>query len=240
MNDVDALVRDHRKLAYYFANRMVHGTRMYEHADDMRAVALEGLAAAAKDFDPSHGYEFATFARRHIRTRLADYANANRRIFSLPNSVPRGKVYREIKATTKRLQTELGRTPTHEETAAAIGVEVRYVYDHIAFTRRVDARVSSSDDRFRENATVVLADGGLSPEELVMRDMQRETDRESVKEALRVLTDREREIIAGRFMSETRKTLRELGERFNLTRERARQIESIALAKLKRALMRAA
>jgi RNA polymerase sigma-32 factor len=83
----------------------------------------------------------------------------------------------------------------------------------------------------------LLADSRPNPEEVVGEELDRETQNACLRAALANLTPREREIIERRFLDDDSKTtLADIGERYGVTKERIRQIEGKALAKLKVAL----
>jgi RNA polymerase primary sigma factor len=133
------------------------------------------------------------------------------------------------------MSEEWGREPTDEELAEEIGISSGKVSQLKTVSIRpasLDAPIS--DDDPTEFGEIVGDEDAQTPFEL-LRDKNL---RDNVGELLEVLDDRERKIIFQRFGldGEKPKTLEEVGKKFGVTRERIRQLQSVALAKLRRAL----
>ena len=136
--------------------------------------------------------------------------------------------------TQRRLTQELNREPTNDEIAAAMEIEV----DKVEHIMKIKQEISSLDASIRDDEEdSVLADfiedeDTISPEESATNQLLKE----QVKEVLSALTEREQKIIRLRFGLEDGKqhTLEEVGQEFSVTRERIRQIEAKALAKLRK------
>jgi RNA polymerase primary sigma factor len=136
--------------------------------------------------------------------------------------------------TQRRLTQEYNREPTNEEIATAMEIDV----DKVEHIMKIKQDISSLDASIRDNEDdSVLADfiedeDTVTPEESATSQLLKE----QVKEMLNVLTEREQKIIRLRFGLEDGKshTLEEVGGEFQVTRERIRQIEAKALAKLRK------
>ena len=144
------------------------------------------------------------------------------------------KIYRLNRASLQ-MSEELGREPTDEELAEEIGISRA----KISQLKRVSIRPASldapiSDDDSTAFGEIVGDEEAQTPFEL-FRDKNM---RDELSELLEVLDDRERKIIFQRFGLDGSKpkTLEEIGKKFAVTRERIRQLQNIALAKLRRAL----
>ena len=141
----------------------------------------------------------------------------------------------KIRRVSMSMSEELGREPTDEELAEEVGISAA----KLSQLRTVSIRPASldapmNDDDGTEFGEIVGDDGAVDPSEnLSDKNMQ-----EEIADLLGVLDDRERKIINSRFGLDggSARTLEEVGAKFGVTRERIRQLQNIALAKLRRAL----
>jgi RNA polymerase primary sigma factor len=191
-----------------------------------------GLVKAARKFDETRGFKFISYAvwwiRQGIMSAIADQSRVVRLPLNRVGNLSRlSKVYRE-------LEQELERKPTTEELAKILEIsaeEVAYVLQIASRQISVDAPLSSSD----ENKTTLM--DVLYNEEQVMPDtnLMHDSLKNEVNNCLLTLDEREAEVIRLSFGIGTnqRATLEEIGEQFNLTRERIRQIKEKALRKLR-------
>jgi RNA polymerase primary sigma factor len=191
-----------------------------------------GLVKAAQRFDETRGFKFISYAvwwvRQGIMSAIADQS----RVVRLPlnrvgNLTKLGKVYRE-------LEQEFERKPTTEELAKILEItsdEVAYILQISSRQVSVDAPFNNSD----ENKTTLM--DVLHNEEQPMpdTDLMQDSLKNEVADILSTLDEREAEVIRLSFGigSNQKATLEEIGERFNLTRERIRQIKENALRKLR-------
>jgi RNA polymerase primary sigma factor len=191
-----------------------------------------GLVKAAQRFDETRGFKFISYAvwwvRQGIMSAIADQS----RVVRLPlnrvgNLTKLGKVYRD-------LEQEFERKPTTEELAKILEItsdEVAYILQISSRQVSVDAPFNNSD----ENKSTLM--DVLHNEEQPMpdTDLMRDSLKNEVADILSTLDEREAEVIRLSFGigSNQKATLEEIGERFNLTRERIRQIKENALRKLR-------
>ena len=188
-----------------------------------------GLIKAAQRFDETRGFKFISYAVWWIRQSILQALAEQSRIVRLPlNQV--GSLAKIGKAFSK-FEQENERRPSPEELAQQLDLPV----DKVADTMKVSGRHISVDAPFVEGEDNSLLDVLSNPDSpsadktLVTESLQREIER-----ALDTLTTREKEIIKMFFgLGEPEKTLEEIGDRFNLTRERVRQIKEKAIRRLR-------
>src|ERR1700726_2774804 len=192
-----------------------------------------GLMKAVERFDPAKGGKLSTYAawwiKQSIKRALANQSKTIRLPVHLVDKISK------MRRVSLQMSEELGREPTDEELAEEIGISSGKVSQLKTVSIRpasLDAPIS--DDDSTEFGEIAGDEEAQNPFEL-LRDKNL---RDEVSELLEVLDDRERKIIFQRFGLDggKPKTLEEVGKKFGVTRERIRQLQNIALDKLRRAL----
>jgi RNA polymerase primary sigma factor len=192
-----------------------------------------GLMKAVERFDPKKGGKLSTYAawwiKQSIKRALANQSKTIRLPVHLVDKISK------MKRAGHKLSERLGREPTDQELADVLGIPRAKV----AQLRTISIRPASLDapigeDDATEFSEIVGDENALSPFEL-LRD---KTLRQDVRDILEELEKREAEILTLRFGLDGSKpkTLEEVGRKFKVTRERVRQIQNIALTKLRRVM----
>jgi len=194
-----------------------------------------GLMKAVERFDPAKGGKLSTYAawwiKQSIKRALANQSKTIRLPVHLVDKISK------MRRVAMQMSEELGREPTDDELAEEVGLSA----GKISQLKTVSIRPASldapiSDDDTTEFGEIVGDLEALTPFER----LQDKNLKDEVGDLLSVLDDREKKIIFSRFGLDggKAKTLEEVGKKFGVTRERIRQLQNIALMKLRRALQK--
>ncbi len=189
-----------------------------------------GLIKAAQRFDETRGFKFISYAVWWIRQSILQALAEQSRIVRLPlNKI--GSINKINKAYSA-LEQEFERPPTMKEIADKAEVSISEVRESLKNSGRhvsMDAPLIDGEDSNMYN--VIGSENSPSPDENLMVDSLRN----EIERALATLTDREGEVVRAYFglNEEHPMTLEEIGEAFDLTRERVRQIKEKAIRRLK-------
>ncbi len=190
-----------------------------------------GLFRAVKKFDYRRGFKFSTYATWWIRQAITRALADQSRTIRIP--VHMVETINRFQQVQRRLLQDLGRDPTPEELAAEMGEEVEKVNHIIKISQdTVSLEMSVGDDDDDDSSLQDFVEDvkNMSPDRVAGLQILRDY----VKEAIKDLSPREQKILEMRFglTDGVTHTLEEVGQEFDVTRERIRQIEAKALEKI--------
>src|SRR5215471_2875249 len=194
-----------------------------------------GLIEAAHHFDHNRGTKFITYAIWWIRKSILRALSQHSNLVRIPNY--QLKKVKNVRATERALVRELGRRPDREE----ISRELQSTIAKIDEILQIKLRELSLDDKIGRDKDTPISDylvdeGSTNPEE----ELLREESQSLIRVALKDLSDQEQTVLVNRFGLEGGRTftLKEIGERMGISRERVRQIEAQAKKRLKKLITR--
>ncbi|MFP4204408.1 MAG: sigma-70 family RNA polymerase sigma factor [Opitutales bacterium] len=190
-----------------------------------------GLVKAVERFDPSKGGKLSTYAawwiKQSIKRALANQSKTIRLPVHLVDKIAR------MRKVSADLAEELDREPTDEEIGYVMGMPV----NKVAHLKSVSVRPSSLDAPIGEDGDTSFGEiVGDENQATPYEDLHGKSMSSDIRSVINLLDEREAEIIRLRFGLEGNHplTLEEVGEKFNITRERVRQIQNIAVHKMRR------
>ncbi len=227
-SDRELLVKANVRLVINIAkNYMNQGVEFL----DLIQEGNHALLRAIERFDPDRGYKLSTYAIWWIRQAMIRCIAEQGQVIRLPAYLVQWA--RRYSRTVQELSQELGRSPTKEEVAEALGISVSELDEFLQALRgQVSLEKKLGQDEDSRSLLEVIEDESAESPSLAatLAVLQRE-----IQKILSTLTPREAKVIALRFGLEDNypRTLEEIGKMLGLSRERVRQIEAKALAKLR-------
>ena len=196
-----------------------------------------GLMHAVKKFDPYKGYRLISYVVWWIRAYMQNYVIKSWSLVKIGTTQAQRKLFFKLNQTKKKLEDISQKSPEFKEIAEMLNVTERE-------TEEMDMRLSNRDVSLdaslndEGDSTYIdhLVYDGTSQEDALIKKDEMALVKKNIAGALEKLSEREHYIIERRIMADNPATLQEIGDRFKITRERARQIEKEALKKLRLAL----
>jgi RNA polymerase sigma-32 factor len=242
-NDLEAV----RKLILSHLRFVVHIAKGFKNyglpMEDLVQEGNIGLMKSIKKFDLSHGVRLASFAVYWIKAEINEFVIRNWRLVKVATTKARKKLFFNLREM-KRKQNWL----THQETediAAKLGVDKADVAAVETTMTLQDGHFDSTfgdniddDNDFNRIGAYALEDKSTQPDLLNAEDQQTTLNRQALSTALKTLDERSRDIVESRWLlsEEAQATLEDLAQKYGISAERVRQIEKVALQKIRKAL----
>ncbi|WP_440617479.1 RNA polymerase sigma factor RpoH [Cysteiniphilum sp. 6C5] len=199
-----------------------------------------GLMKAVRRFDPDVGVRLVSFAVHWVKAEMHDYILKNWRIVKIATTKAQRKLFFNLRSSKERLgwfsDEEI------QSVAKELGVKPETVLEMEkrmnAYDMAFDAPVEESGDESSFHPALYLEDQSRNPEQAAVEDDYEEKVQDKLQEAIDKLDARSKDIILSRWFAEDKLTLHDLAAKHDVSAERIRQIEELAMDKLKRAVAR--
>ena len=200
-----------------------------------------GLMQAVKKFDPDKGFRLATYAMWWIKASIQEYVLRSWSLVKMGTTTAQKKLFFNLKKLKNQIapgqEGDLKENQV-KEISKRLDVDDEEV---INMNRRLMGREKSLNDPIKSGENEEwqdwLVDDQLDQELIISQRQEYDDKKELLQNAIKILNDREKEIIEARRLSENPKTLEDLSKKYKISRERVRQIETKAFEKLQKAML---
>ena len=200
-----------------------------------------GLMQAVKKFDPDRGFRLATYAMWWIKAAIQEYVLRSWSLVKMGTTTAQKKLFFNLKKIKNQIapgQEGDLKDDQVSEISKRLDVDSEEV---INMNRRMMGQEKSLNDPIKSGETDEwqdwLVDERLDQELLIAQKQEYDDKKKLLENAMKILNEREKEIIIARRLSENPITLEELSKKYKISRERIRQIETKALEKLQKAML---
>ena len=203
-----------------------------------------GLMQAVKKFDPDKGFRLATYAMWWIKAAIQEYVLRSWSLVKMGTTTAQKKLFFNLKKIKNQIapgQEGDLKEEQVKEISKRLDVDSHEV---VNMNRRMMGQEKSLNDPIKSGETDEwqdwLVDENLDQELIVSQKQEYDDKKELLKSAMKILNDREKEIITARRLSEEPETLEDLSKKYKISRERIRQIENKAFEKLQKHMLNSA
>ena len=202
-----------------------------------------GLMQAVKKFDPDKGFRLATYAMWWIKASIQEYVLRSWSLVKMGTTTAQKKLFFNLKKLKNQIAPNQEgdlKSDQVNEISKRLAVDSEEV---INMNRRMMGQEKSLNDPIKSGESDEwqdwLVDDRLDQELVISQKQEYDDKKELLKQAMKILNERETEIINARRLSENPKTLEELSKKYKISRERIRQIETKAFEKLQKSMINA-
>jgi RNA polymerase sigma-32 factor len=202
-----------------------------------------GLMQAVKKFDPERGFRLATYAMWWIKAAIQEYVLRSWSLVKMGTTTEQKKLFFNLKKIKNQIAVNQEgdlKDDQIKEISKRLDVESHEV---VNMNRRMMGQEKSLNAPIKSGETDEwqdwLVDESLDQELVISQKQEYDDKKELLNSAMKILNDREKEIISARRLSEEPKTLEELSKKYKISRERIRQIETKAFEKLQKSMINA-
>ena len=202
-----------------------------------------GLMQAVKKFEPEKGFRLATYAMWWIKAAIQEYILKSWSLVKMGTTTAQKKLFFNLKKIKNQIAAGQDGDLKDEqvkEISKRLNVDSHEV---VNMNRRMMGQEKSLNDPIKSGETDEwqdwLVDDNLDQELIVSQKQEYDDKKELLDSAMKILNDREKAIITARRLAEEPKTLEELSKKYNISRERIRQIETKAFEKLQKSMINA-
>ena len=202
-----------------------------------------GLMQAVKKFDPEKGFRLATYAMWWIKAAIQEYVLRSWSLVKMGTTTAQKKLFFNLKKIKSQIavgQEGDLRDEQFKEISKRLDVESHEV---VNMNRRMMGQEKSLNDPIKSGETDEwqdwLVDDSLDQELIISQKQEYDDKKELLNSAMKILNEREKEIIIARRLSEEPQTLEDLSKKYKISRERIRQIETKAFEKLQKSMINA-
>ncbi|MEI7591370.1 MAG: RNA polymerase sigma factor RpoH [Deltaproteobacteria bacterium] len=194
-----------------------------------------GLMHAVKKFDPDKGYRLISYAVWWIRAYIQNFIIKTWSLVKIGTTQTQRKLFFKLNQARQQLERLAQRNPEFVEIASLLGVKATDIAEMSnRLSQRdvsLDANINDSDDSSSKHIDFLAVEDD-NQETVLIKKEELSLVKNYIADAMEKLNEKEKYIIINRVMADEPETLQEIGNRYGITRERARQIESQALKKL--------